>query len=84
MYLKACVNDSVLLISNEYISDPDNIVKGQSSPKEHARAWANAVLPMRNMMILWNKYDEYDDLWYKYDEYDDLWYKYDGYDDFMI
>jgi hypothetical protein len=32
-FLKACVNDSVLDISSEKISEPASIVKGVSSPK---------------------------------------------------
>ena len=44
--LKACVRASVLLISNEKIYDPANIVKGTSSPKLFAIAIAIAVLPV--------------------------------------
>ena len=44
--LNAYVNDSVLLISNEKISDPDNIVNGVSSPNALDKPIANAVLPV--------------------------------------
>ena len=46
-YLKRCwVKASVLLISNEKISDPAIVVNGVSSPRAWARPIAMAVLPL--------------------------------------
>lgn len=44
--LNAYVNDSVLLISKEKISEPEIILKGVSSPNDLARAKAKAVFPV--------------------------------------
>ena len=44
--LKDYVRLSVLLISSENISEPDNIVNGVSSPKAQDKPKAKAVLPV--------------------------------------